>query len=171
MNNDENDLLNPNDGQQQQNNESGNNNNEQDLNANNNDLLMDNDKANTQKINNNDEANKLNSKDSKKQNEQPIVDESEKKKKKEQVVIIAESNFNLLNYDDEKEKEVNNDNVIDQKLSSVSKSSGLNLKAYFEQLRLCWCLDEPFKTVEKIVDDMLNCSDFNKVKTFLFKIT
>lgn len=166
MNNDENDLLNPNDDQQQQNNGSVNNNNEQNLNANNNDLLFDNEQANTQKINNNDEANKLNSKDSKKQlNEQPVEDELEKKKKKEQVGIIAESNFNLLNYDDEKEKEVNNDNVIDQKLSSVSKSSGLNLKAYF--------IEENGKELDEIKKGSLGYTNFTfngNMKEFYSKV-
>lgn len=45
----------------------------------------------------------------------------------------------------------------------------LNLDAYFEQLRLCWCTREPFDSVEMIVRDLLYCSDYSHFKD-LFQI-
>ena len=41
---------------------------------------------------------------------------------------------------------------------------GLDLNAYFDQVRMCWCKDEPFTTVERILRKMLSCSDFGRVK-------
>lgn len=47
----------------------------------------------------------------------------------------------------------------------------LNLEAYFEQLRLCWCSNEPFDTVEKIVREMLYCSDFESFSKMFEELT
>ena len=40
----------------------------------------------------------------------------------------------------------------------------LDLTAYFDQVSMCWCKDEPFTTTEKILREMLYCSEFDKVK-------
>ena len=42
--------------------------------------------------------------------------------------------------------------------------ANLDLDSYFDQVRMCWCENEPFTTVEKIVREMLYCSDFTSVK-------
>ena len=168
MNNEENDLLNPNnEGQNQQNNESGNNNNGQ------NNLHKENENNNVNEQKQNDQVNE------KKENEQPKNEEQvpveEKKKKKEEVGILANANFNLLDNEEEKKedkeevkeevKEEKKGSILDQKLSSVSKSSGLNLKAYF--------IEESGKELEEIKQGSLGYTNFKftgNMKEFYSKV-
>ena len=97
-------------------------------------------------------------------NQQQVNEEQEKKKKKnEELAIVSNPNNNLIN---NAEKEVvKYDNVVDKKLSNVSKASGLNLKAYF--------VEENSKEIDEISKGRLGYTNFTfngNIKEFYSKV-